>query len=174
MVFSQANSSTPVSLRPGRGRMNRINWINCFLTSSLKSLGIQNILDYNESEAFLPWGIGYLKHVGLQPMIPSTTLGIMRTGIWFGFCLFFGFVLFYFIFLHYPSPIASAAVRGSAWWHWRLQQRMTLSQTLLGRDLQQEQDQGPSCQMTIEDQSSREREWEAPLASSKDLFVSPQ
>lgn len=43
----------------------------------------------------------------------------------------------------------------------------------LGRELQREQKQELICEITKEGQSRREGELELPLASSKDLFVSP-
>lgn len=74
-----------------------------------------------------------------------------------------------------PSRTAPATARGRASrarWCQTLKQRMTLAQTFLDRDLQQDHEQGLSEEITTEGQSRREGEWEWPLWSSKVLLVS--
>ena len=89
-------------------------------------------------------------------LIPTMTLAAVRAEV----CMFWT-----------PSLTHSFSSSQRQCQHSRtLKQRMTLAQTFLDRDLQQEQGQGHSSEVTKGGQSRREGEWELPLVNPKGLF----
>ena len=63
-ICSQTSSPTSMSLRSGRRRTIRINWISYFLTNSLESWEIQSIWITRKSEVFCPLSHGVFDMLG--------------------------------------------------------------------------------------------------------------